>query len=291
MIYPDTHLPIPPNSNYAPLPTDDIALHHTIAWATTHVWVPVLCVLLYAGMLVWGPALVKRVAQPSAPTPQQISLRTIWSWWNLTLAIFSIRGASVTVPHLAHTLVTQGLHTTLCRPSEQWYMTGDCGWWMTLFVFSKIPELGDTVFLVLQQKPVIRLHWFHHITVLLYCWHAYVVNTPLGLWYAAINYSVHSVMYLYYHMSISGGRLRALVRPFARYITMFQLLQMVAGATLTAMASYRHVMDPLRCTGHDTNYRLAWVMYVSYGVLFAQLFHALYVAPGGRHVEREVKRG
>jgi hypothetical protein len=26
------------------------------------------------------------------------------------------------------------------------------------------------VFLVLQKKPVIFLHWFHHVTVLLYCW-------------------------------------------------------------------------------------------------------------------------
>ena len=55
--------------------------------------------------------------------------------------------------------------------------------WVSFFIFSKIPELVDTVFLVLQKKPVIFLHWFHHVTVLLYCWHAYTVaDVALLLW-------------------------------------------------------------------------------------------------------------
>jgi elongation of very long chain fatty acids protein 6 len=33
-----------------------------------------------------------------------------------------------------------------------------------LFIYSKIPELMDTVFLVLQKKRVIFLAWFHHTT-------------------------------------------------------------------------------------------------------------------------------
>lgn len=296
-----SNLPEPPNSHYTPFAPSDITLHHTIAWMTSHSWVPFLFVVFYAWLNVCGPVLVKiahelsppptPLTQPTASTQStQPSIRTIWSWWNLTLSIFSMCGASVTVPHLVHTLTTQGFHTTLCRPSEEWYMTGNCGWWMLLFVLSKIPELGDTVFLVLQQKPVIMLHWYHHITVLLYCWHAIVVNTPLGLWFAAINYCVHSVMYMYYYLSISGGRLRAIARPFAQCITLFQLLQMVAGSTLTAMASYHHMMDPSQCAGNDTNYRMAWVMYVSYLLLFARLFYALYVAPDGKHTAG-VKRG
>jgi hypothetical protein len=33
---------------------------------------------------------------------------------------------------------------------------------MLLFCMSKVPELFDTVLLVLRKKPVITLHWYHH---------------------------------------------------------------------------------------------------------------------------------
>ena len=55
---------------------------------------------------------------------------------------------------------------------------------MGLFIFSKLPELFDTAFLVLQKKKVIFLHWFHHTTVLLYCWHAYHNRIGPGIWCA-----------------------------------------------------------------------------------------------------------
>merc|ERR1711939_740759 len=55
-----------------------------------------------------------------------------------------------------------------------------------------------TVLLVLQRKPVIFLHSYHHVTVLVFCWSAYVRDASAGIWYACMNYCVHSVMYAYY---------------------------------------------------------------------------------------------
>ena len=62
------------------------------------------------------------------------------------------------------------------------YLVGPTGLWVGLFIFSKFPELLDTAFLVLQKKRVIFLHWFHHTTVLLYCWHAYHNRIGPGIW-------------------------------------------------------------------------------------------------------------
>merc|ERR1712072_138491 len=67
-------------------------------------------------------------------------------------------------------------------------MDGPAGLWLTLFIFSKIPELIDTAFLVIRKKPVIFLHWYHHFTVMLYCWHALDTTAAPGIWFAAMNF-------------------------------------------------------------------------------------------------------
>merc|ERR1711981_528117 len=104
---------------------------------------------------------------------------------------------------------------------------GGCGLWVGLFIYSKIPELIDTLFLVLQQKKVIFLHWFHHVTVLLYCWHAFYNIVAPGLWFAAMNCSVHSIMYFYFFMT-NVGFYKAM-QPLAPLITTVQILQMIGG--------------------------------------------------------------
>lgn len=99
-----------------------------------------------------------------------------------------------------------------------------------VLLWMQIPELVDTVFLVLQKKPVIFLHWFHHVTVMLYCWHAYVNRIGPGIWFGGINYAVHSVMYLYYFLA-TYNRQSKLVRTITSMmqmpITIIQILQMV----------------------------------------------------------------
>mmetsp|Transcript_7572 Transcript_7572/g.22702 ORF Transcript_7572/g.22702 Transcript_7572/m.22702 type:complete len:173 (+) Transcript_7572:279-797(+) len=101
------------------------------------------------------------------------------------------------VPVLASLFVQHGLYFTSCAPAA-WYGEGLSGFFVLLFVCSKIAELMDTVLLLLAGKPVIALQWWHHSTVLLYCWHSYSTRIATGLWFAAMNYSVHAVMYGYF---------------------------------------------------------------------------------------------
>lgn len=58
-------------------------------------------------------------------------------------------------------------------------------------------ELLDTFFIVIHKKKLILLHWYHHVSVLLYCWHSYVYKAPLGILFCVMNYGVHS-MYVRY---------------------------------------------------------------------------------------------
>lgn len=129
---------------------------------------------------------------------QPFGLETPLAAWNLFLAVFSFIGAMRTMPHLLNNIYQGGFHYSMCEPAPQAFGLGASGAWITLFVFSKIPELIDTAFITLRKKPLIFLHWYHHITVLLFCWHAYATRASSGLYFVAMNFSVHAVMYFYY---------------------------------------------------------------------------------------------
>ena len=45
----------------------------------------------------------------------------------------------------------------------------------------------------LSQPTFARTLRYHHVTVLLFCWHCYVVRSSLGLPFMAMNYTVHAV--------------------------------------------------------------------------------------------------
>lgn len=188
--------------------------------------------------------------------------------WNLFLAVFSLIGALRTVPHLLGTLSTFGIEHTLCRAASVSYGSGACGLWVMLFIFSKYFELIDTVFLVLRKRKVGFLHWYHHMTVLLYCWHSYTWEMPTGLYFVAMNYSVHALMYFYYFLS-------GISKPpkWGLLVTIIQLTQMMIGIAVTL----GHITLIARqkeqyCDGYLWNLTLAFVMYGSYFALFAQFF-------------------
>ena len=70
-------------------------------------------------------------------------------------------------------------------------------------------ELLDTFFIVIHKKKLIFLHWYHHVSVLLYCWHSYVYKAPLGILFCVMNYGVHS---MYVSFCLFGVRCKRIVR-------------------------------------------------------------------------------
>ncbi|CAN0106833.1 unnamed protein product, partial [Phaeothamnion confervicola] len=170
-----------------------------------------------------------------------------------------------------------GFKYTICFKPSVWYGSGAVGWWTQAFIFSKIPELGDTVFIVLRKKPLIFLHWYHHVTVLLYCWHSYYEQTTYGLYFIAMNYSVHAVMYLYYALAAVGIKL---CKPY--YITTLQISQMFVGIGVCCAGGYyiskvREARSALIALEFGEtqyisiqNFWAGVIMYTSYAALFLQ---------------------
>jgi len=189
-------------------------------------------------------------------------------YWNTGLSIFSWCGVFACVPVLLRFLFSNGFYFTTCAPPT-WYGDDLSGLFLGLFIYSKVAELVDTVLLVLAQKPVIALQWWHHSTVLLYCWHSYSVSIATGMWFCCMNYAVHSVMYGYF--AITATKYRKLVSPFAILITLAQLLQMVVGMYVTVKAVL-YQANGKECHVNKTNSVLGLLMYFSYFVLFSKLF-------------------
>merc|ERR1712151_979347 len=210
----------------------------------------------------------------------KFNVRTFAFYWNAGLSIFSWCGVFACVPVLLSSIMENGLFFTYCAPAYN-YGNGLPGLFVALFIYSKVAELIDTVLLLLAKKPVIALQWWHHSTVLLYCWHSYSVRIATGLWFAAMNHGVHSVMYGYF--ALMSTKYRKMVTPYAIFITLAQLAQMLVGMFVTIKAVLYQDAG-LECHVNKTNSVLGFAMYLSYFLLFFKLFIDNYVTQSRKRI-------
>ncbi|XP_066968744.1 very long chain fatty acid elongase 6 isoform X1 [Macrobrachium rosenbergii] len=200
-------------------------------------------------------------------------LRKALFLWNTVLAIFSTFGAIRTVPEVLHLIKDYGFGFTCCISGKPFLDNRVGGFWNWMFTLSKVPELGDTVFIVLRKQPLIFLHWYHHVTVLLYAWYSYSDYIATARWFVCMNYLVHSIMYSYYALKALKFRVP---RWVAMGITTAQLLQMVMGAAVNIWA-YQVKQAGNECHVSYDNIKISLLMYTSYFVLFARFFRRAYV--------------
>lgn len=144
-----------------------------------------------------------------------------------------------------------------------------------MFVLSKLPELGDTLFIVLRKQPLIFLHWYHHITVLLYSWFSYTEYTASARWFVVMNYCVHSIMYSYY--ALKAMRYSP-PKAISMVITALQLTQMIVGCAINIWAYQYLSQGQKECGISRVNIKFSLTMYFSYFVLFARFFYNAYLA-------------
>lgn len=118
--------------------------------------------MLYVIAIFGGQAIMKKY--------ERFDLKFPLAYWNLSLSIFSFMGMVRVVPHFFYLMYTKGFHEVACGAPEPLYGDGAAGFWVQAFIISKLFELIDTAFIVLRKRPLLFLHWYHHVTVLLFTW-------------------------------------------------------------------------------------------------------------------------
>lgn len=185
--------------------------------------------------------------------------------WNCGLALFSALGSLNTAPHIWGFSSRYGLVTFLC--SDPFEIVGEGEWarWSFLFVCSKYLELVDTAFVVWRGRKVTFLHCYHHSSVLVFVWRAFVVKLSSGIIFTSVNYVVHTLMYTYYAQAIVCRR-----RPaWGIIVTSAQLLQMLIGLATTLCHTSLH-LTKAGCESDLPTLCVGIALYSSYLYLFLQ---------------------
>ncbi|GFR21493.1 putative fatty acid elongation protein 3 [Trichonephila clavata] len=235
-------------------------------WMAAH-WHRALYVIAFYLVTIFG---IRAYMQSRAP----FNLRKPLIVWNVLLAVFSIMGTCRMLPELIHVLKKFGFTYSVCNNSfvEAVKVTG---FWCNMFSYSKVLELGDTLFIVLRKQPLIFLHWYHHISVLLLTWYGHKDHSAPARWFLGMNYFVHAFMYSYYALKAMRFKLP---RFFSICITCLQITQMFVGIYIV---TYAYIMKGKgqHCHFTDDNAILNLLMYASYFVLFVWYFYNAYISP------------
>mmetsp|Transcript_7241 Transcript_7241/g.26635 ORF Transcript_7241/g.26635 Transcript_7241/m.26635 type:complete len:281 (+) Transcript_7241:130-972(+) len=208
-----------------------------------------------------------------------LEIRPLLFVWNLLLCGFSLLSVINIGPTAMKTLL-ESPDTAICTDRVGWDPA--LARWRLYFVLSKVPEMMDSVWLVLKKRPVSFLQEYHHLTVMLYCWHvSYGRNYGVapdfeggeGSYFGLMNGCVHFVMYGYYAITSCTSK-NSIFRSkaIAITITRLQILQMVLGISIQTFKTFR-------CNNsYRTNYYAGTAMYASYLVLFVKYYIDRYMA-------------
>ncbi|OTF76723.1 hypothetical protein BLA29_007423 [Euroglyphus maynei] len=180
-----------------------------------YVWLPFAISLLYFIIVVcWIPRLMRN--------RQPYRLNDVLSFWNLTMALFSIVGTFRLLPELIFMIQNYGLFQSIC--DDRYIDDPRYFLWMFLFQFSKMFELLTSVIIILNKGKLLSIHWIYNIISLCYSWQ--MLEMPSNTrWLVCTDFLVHSFKYLYFAMKTSTQN--PLPRVFPMAITLLQILQAI----------------------------------------------------------------
>lgn len=246
-----------------------IEIHYStlsgLKWIDRHWYIPWTCSAVYIALLYFGTIWMK--------DRKPYNLRRPLLMWNMALAIFSIATFwRSEVAEVARKLFVEGIEEVSCHSTS--FDNPKHVVWIFLFTFFKVIELGDTAFIVLRKTPLNFLHWYHHITVLVYSWYIVPQRPASSIMFLAMNSAVHSIMYSYYAVKAAGYRVPS---QLAMIITILQILQMIGGMAFNITA-FNVLQRGEDCQFSYQLFIYGMIIYTSYLILFGNFFYRRYIS-------------
>jgi len=213
-------------------------------------------------------------------------LKVFSMFWNLLLCILSfIIFITVSVAWFNRNMEL-GPWGTFCNSDGKLYgMKNAMVFWAYIFGLSKYLELGDTVILILKkpQRPIMFLHWYHHVTVLLFTWFAELWRFAPGFIFIIVNACVHTFMYYYYFETDRGNH-----PSWNKYLTQFQIGQMFVGIAVNFVWIFVFVLgkfDLFRICTCDR----PWLVIISGGIMYGTYLYLFLMFYLDKYDPRPVK--
>jgi elongation of very long chain fatty acids protein 6 len=238
--------------------------------------VPFFTVILYVTMVFGLPKILVKIPA----TRDGLKLGRVMAYWNLFLSLWSAAMVlGVAFPYGSH-LLTKGYWEGICDEDEDILLRPNTlQYWMYSFNLSKFAELIDTLLLILKhpKRRVPFLHWYHHMTVLLFVWYSDVWKYP-GLIFIVVNATIHMFMYFYYFLKECGYNVSE--KFYALPLTIGQISQMFLGMFVNGSWAYMYYVEGRKCACRNPNAISisCAVMYGSYLYLFCSFFYDRYIA-------------
>uniref|UniRef100_A0A1I7SGP0 Elongation of very long chain fatty acids protein n=1 Tax=Bursaphelenchus xylophilus TaxID=6326 RepID=A0A1I7SGP0_BURXY len=184
-------------------------------------------------------------------------------FWNFGLALFSIAGFVRFAEDFFVAWYNNGLEYSLCHSCNP---DGVAAFW--------------------RKKPLIFLHYYHHAAVLVYTVHSGAEHTAPGQAFITMNYFAHAFMYSYYAYCALGKRLPKWV---SMCVTSIQTTQMFLGVAVTCFVYYLKVYKNVPCQQSMANLYLAFLIYITFAVLFVEFFVNAYLKKQERREKKKLQ--
>lgn len=205
---------------------DDTTLFNELA----EIWWERYGTLFIAAAILYLPAIL--ILQFIWKYLPAVNLKTWRIFHNLAFCIFSTIGAVELAPTMINTLTTSGnFHDSVCNG---YYLHRPESFWVVIFVASKLFELIETFYFIVEKHPIPFIHWYHHILTFIFSTHSLYLRDSSVLYYAWMNYAVHSIMYFYYCV-VSFSRKKP---SWAILITLAQIIQMFIGTAVVSQTFF-----------------------------------------------------